>query len=117
MNIEELRDYCLSKPYVTECLPFDDVTLVFKVHNKMFALTSLDKELSVNLKCLPERAIELREEYSCVIPGFHMNKKHWNTVYVDGAVSDTKIKGWIDDSYNLVIATLPKKIRQKHETK
>ncbi len=113
MNIEEFREYCLLKKEVEECLPFDDKTLVFKVCNKMFALTSLEGEFKINLKCEPERAIELREEYSSVIPGFHMNKKHWNTVLMDTDISDEKIKEWIDMSYDLVFSKLPKKIKDK----
>lgn len=113
MNIEEFREYCLLKKEVEECLPFDDKTLVFKVCNKMFALTSLEGEFKINLKCEPERAIELREEYSSVIPGFHMNKKHWNTVLMDTDISDEKIKEWIDMSYDLVFNKLPKKIKDK----
>lgn len=109
MNIEEFRAYCLSKAGVTEELPFDEVTLVFKVMGKMFTLTGLDEqELSVNLKCDPEKAIELREQYSCVQPGYHMNKKHWNTVFIDGTVSETLIREWIDNSYDLVVEKLTK---------
>ncbi len=112
MNIEELREYCLSKKAVTECFPFDDVTLVFKVGGKMFALNNLDGNLSVNLKCDPEKAIELREQYPAVKPGYHMNKKLWNTVEIDGSIADTLIKNWIDDSYNLVVQSLTKKQRE-----
>jgi len=113
MNIEEFREYCIAKPAVTEEFPFDEVTLVFKVANKMFALTGLNKEFSINLKCDPEHAIELREEYPAVQPGYHMNKKHWNTVYVDGSVKDQLLKEWVDDSYNLVVKSLPKKVRDE----
>lgn len=109
MNIEELRDYCLSKPGATEDFPFDETTLVFKVMDKLFALTDLEGDLSVNLKCTPEKAIELREQHSCVLPGYHMNKKHWNTVLVDGTVSDQQIREWIDHSYELVVEKLSKK--------
>lgn len=111
MNIEEFREYCLSKQMVTEEFPFDEVTLVFKVAGKIFALTSTDKDFSMNLKCDPERAIELREEFPAVQPGFHMNKKHWNTVYVDGSVKDELLHEWIDHSYELVVKSLPKKVR------
>jgi predicted DNA-binding protein (MmcQ/YjbR family) len=103
MNIEELREYCLSKKEVTECFPFDNVTLVFKVNGKMFALTNTDGEFSLNLKCDPEKAIDLREHYPCVLPGYHMDKKHWNTVIVDGSTDDKLLKEWIDDSYELVL--------------
>ncbi|MFH1320869.1 MAG: MmcQ/YjbR family DNA-binding protein [Bacteroidota bacterium] len=106
MNIEELREYCLSKIETTESFPFDEVTLVFKVLGRMFALTNLDGELSVNLKCDPEKAIELRERYPAVQPGYHMNKKHWNTVYIDGSIDDDQIMQWIDDSYELVCGGL-----------
>ncbi|WP_430973034.1 MmcQ/YjbR family DNA-binding protein [Sunxiuqinia rutila] len=109
MNIEELRDYCLLKPGATEDFPFDETTLVFKVMGKLFALTDLEGDLSVNLKCTPEKAIELREQHSCVLPGYHMNKKHWNTVLVDGTVSDQQIREWIDHSYGLVVEKLSKK--------
>ncbi|MHC1778447.1 MAG: MmcQ/YjbR family DNA-binding protein [Lentimicrobium sp.] len=108
MNIEELREYCLSLPGVTEHFPFDETTLVFKVSGKMFALTDLEGPLSVNLKCDPELAIELREQYPSVKPGYHMNKMHWNTIEIDGAISDRLITGWIDHSYSL-IAKLKKK--------
>jgi predicted DNA-binding protein (MmcQ/YjbR family) len=114
MNIEELREYCMDKKHVTESFPFDNETLVFKVMNKMFALTGINSNpVSVNLKCDPEKAIALREEYSCVLPGYHMNKQHWNTVIVDGSVSDKLVMEWIDDSYNLIVASLPKRVREQ----
>ena len=114
MNIEELRDYCNSKKYVTEGFPFGGDTLVFKVMNKMFALTGIDgNPPSVNLKCEPEKAIALREEYSCVLPGYHMNKHHWNTVILDDSVPDSLVKEWIDDSYNLIVGSLPKRLRME----
>jgi predicted DNA-binding protein (MmcQ/YjbR family) len=102
MNIEILREYCLSKKDVTESLPFGDDTLVFKRKGKIFVLANLDGELTINLKCDPALAIELRERYSSVIPGYHMNKKHWNTVLADGSVPDKEIFEWIDNSYDLV---------------
>lgn len=108
MNIEMLRDYCIGKPGATESFPFDEVTLVFKVANKMFALTGLDSDLFVNLKCDPEKAIELREEFPCVLPGKHMSKKHWNTVICDNTVPDSFLFQWIDESYNLVVSKLTK---------
>jgi len=111
MNIEILREYCLSKENTTEALPFDEDTLVFKVYDKIFALTNITGPLSINLKCNPEKAVELREQYSCVRPGYHMNKKHWNTVDVDGAVPDIMIFDWIDHSYQLILASLPKNKR------
>ncbi len=112
MNIEELREYCLSKKGTTEEFPFDDVTLVFKVSGKLFALTSLDKAHSVNLKCDPERAIELRETYDAIKPGWHMNKKHWNTVEMDGSLKPELIISLIDHSYDLVVSKLTKKQKE-----
>ena len=111
MNIEDFREYCIAKTAVTEEFPFDEVTLVFKVAGKMFALTGLDKDFSINLKCDPERAIELREEHPAIQPGWHMNKKHWNTVYVDGSLKDDLLKELIDHSYELVVKSLSKKVR------
>jgi len=112
MDIEIVREYCLDKPGVTESFPFDEVTLVFKVLNKMFALVNLDRDLSINLKCDPEKALELREHYPAVSPGYHMNKRLWNTVLLDGSLDNDLVKSWIDDSYNLVVAKLPKKERE-----
>ncbi len=94
MNIEELRQYCLLKKDTEEGFPFDGETLVFKVRGKMFALTSLDRPLSINLKCDPEKAIELRERYAFVQPGFHMNKRLWNTIHIDDTVDDRLICEW-----------------------
>ena len=116
MNIEQLREYCLSKPFTTECFPFDEVTLVFKVgtadKNKIYALTSLTKiPATVNLKCDPERAIELREEYNSIIPGYHMNKQHWNTVTLEGDVNDKLFIELIDQSYELIVNSMPKKVQ------
>jgi len=102
MNIEELREYCISKKDVTESFPFDETTLAFKFRGKMCALTDLEGELSINLKCDPDLAIELREEYPAVQPGYHMNKKHWNTVIIDGSIPDCIIREWIDYSNKLV---------------
>lgn len=102
MEIETLREYCISKKGVTESFPFDDDTLVFKACGKIFLLVNLTGELSVNLKCDPELATELRERYSSVTPGYHMNKKHWNTVLLDGSIPDKEVFSWIDHSYNLV---------------
>lgn len=108
MNIEELRIYCLSKKGVTESFPFDSDTLVFKVMGKMFLLTGMEHPLQFNVKCDPEKAILLRDRYNCVKPGYHMNKKLWNTITVDGSVSNQHLYEWITDSYNLVIAKLTK---------
>jgi len=113
MNIEQIRNYCLKKLGVTEEFPFDEETLVFKVAGKIFLLASLESiPLQINLKCDPEKAVELREEYGSVQPGYHMNKIHWNTIIVDGSVSVNKIFEWIDDSYNLVVAGLKKSERK-----
>ena len=112
MHIEQLREYCLSKKGVEEDFPFGPDTLVFKVVGKMFLLTGLDEvELKFNVKCAPGLAIELRERYACVLPGYHMSKIHWNTIVVDGTVSDEKLKEWIDHSYDQVVARLPKIIK------
>ncbi len=109
MNIEFIREYCLNKKSTTESFPFDEDTLVFKVMGKMFCLTSLSEPNSINLKCDPEKAIALREEYSSVLPGYHMNKSMWNTVILDGTVSNQLICEWIDHSYDEVVKKLPKK--------
>ncbi|UEG50226.1 MmcQ/YjbR family DNA-binding protein [Ferruginibacter lapsinanis] len=103
MNIETLRDYVLQKPNVTEGFPFGDAVVVFKVNGKMFLLVPLDTEqLQFNAKCDPDHAIELREQYDCVQPGFHMNKKHWNTVIVDGTIKNNQLLELVDESYDLV---------------
>lgn len=112
MNIEEYRNYCMDKRGTTEEFPFDENTLVFKVMGKMYALTDVEEFVSINLKCDPELAVELRERYSGVIPGYHMSKKHWNTVMTDGSVNDQLIYQWIDDSYNLIVAKLPRKDKE-----
>jgi len=109
MNIEEIREYCLSKACITESMPFDETTLVFKVKNKMFALLHIEEPHSVNLKCDPNLAIDLRERYQSVLPGYHMNKRYWNTIILDGLVSDKLVCEWIDHSYNQVIAGLTKR--------
>lgn len=114
MNIEELRDYCISKKGVEETLPFGPDTLVFKVMGKVFLLVGLDgSPLQFNVKCDPEKAIELREKYSFVKPGYHMNKKHWNTIVVDGAAKEKLLLEFIDDSYGLVVKGLPKTEQKK----
>lgn len=109
MNVEELRDYCLSMKGAYEDFPFDDVTLVLKVQNKMFAAIPLDEqELSITLKCDPERAIELREQYPAITTAYHFNKKHWNSVHIDHSISEALLKEQIKHSYDLVVASLPK---------
>jgi predicted DNA-binding protein (MmcQ/YjbR family) len=102
MDIVTIREYCISKKGATESFPFGDDTLVFKAREKIFALVNLEGEKSINLKCDPVFAIELRERYSSVTPGYHMNKKHWNTVLLDGSITDKEILSWIDHSYNLI---------------
>ncbi len=102
MNAEDIREYCLSKPGATESFPFGDTTLVFKAGQKIFALLRLDYPLSVNLKCDPEKAIQLRERYPAIKPGYHMNKKHWNTIEMENLWEDTLVKSLIDHSYDLV---------------
>ena len=114
MNIESFRDYCIALPAVTEEFPFDQRTLVFKVGGKMFALTDVDSFKSVNLKCDPEEALELRGEYPAVSAGYHMSKKHWNTIEMDGSIPDNLFKEWVMDSYLLVIAGMTKKPRTEN---
>ena len=110
MHIEDLRDYCLSKKDTEEDLPFGPDTLVFKINKKIYLLVGLnDAELRFNVKCDPAKAIELREQYPNVLPGYHMNKKHWNTIVVDGSVPDSQLREWIDDSYELVSGGKKKK--------
>ena len=117
MHIEQLREYCIQKKGVTEEFPFDDVTLVFKVMGKMFALVGLQKwergETQMNLKCNPEKAEELRAIYESVNPGYHMNKKHWNTVTFNNDVSDALSFELIDHSYELVVKGLTKKLKEE----
>ena len=116
MNIEEITEYCSKKKGVTQEFPFDEETLVLKVMGKMFLLASLEKiPLQINLKCNPEEAVELREKYEAVIPGYHMNKQHWNTVIIDNSIPPKSILSWIDNSYNLIVTGLKKS--QKEELK
>jgi predicted DNA-binding protein (MmcQ/YjbR family) len=115
MNVETLRNYCLAKPGTEETQPFGPDTIVYKVGGKVFLLTGLDSEdLRFNVKCDPDKAVELREEFACVLPGYHMNKKHWNTIIVDGSVSSQQLKEWIDHSYELVTPKPPRKKRVPH---
>ncbi len=115
MNFESFHSYCLGKKGVEETFPFGEQTLVFKVLGKMFALTGLDElECSANLKCDPEKAIELRELHpDDILPGYHMNKRHWNTVRCEGNLEDRLIKELIDHSYDLVVSSLPKKVQEE----
>lgn len=109
MNIEDVREYCLSKKGVTEGFPFNDTALVFKVAEKMFALLDLTEDRrGISLKCDPELAIELREKFSDVTPAYHFNKKHWNGISLSGNIRDNLIKEWIDHSYTIVVKSLPK---------
>ncbi|MCC7467514.1 MAG: MmcQ/YjbR family DNA-binding protein [Saprospiraceae bacterium] len=113
MDIETFRDYCLAKKATSEDFPFGPETLVLKVGGKMFALTGLDSdEFTVNLKCDPDRAVELREQYAEIQPGYHMNKKHWNTVHFEGGLDQRLLRELIDHSYELVVASLKKADRE-----
>jgi len=113
MNIEDFRNYCLQKKAVEESFPFDENILVFKVMGKMFAATNVnDTEFSVNLKCDPERAIDLRESNVAIRPGYHMNKKHWNSVYVEEGIDRRLLMELIDHSYELVVSKLKKSDRE-----
>jgi predicted DNA-binding protein (MmcQ/YjbR family) len=113
MNIEEIREYCLAKPAVTEGFPFNDTALVFKVAGKMFALLDLSEDnRGISLKCDPELAIELREQYPEVTPAYHFNKQHWNGVNLKGSITDFQLKEWIDRSYSIVVNSLPKSKRE-----
>lgn len=111
MHIEAFRKFCLSLTGAVEEFPFDEQTLVFKVGGKIFALTDVDDFESINVKCDPETAIELREKYNDIKPGYHMNKKHWNTIAVNGDVPDAEIMRWVRHSYELVRLSLPKKVQ------
>jgi len=113
MDIEKVRKYCLKKKGTTEGFPFDEETLVFKVMGKMFCLSRLSHPFSINLKCDPEFAIELREKYDGVTPGYHMNKTYWNTVALSVNIPEKEIKDWIDHSYEMVFNGLPKKVRSE----
>lgn len=113
MNIESIREYCLAKPGASEGMPFGEDVLVFKVVDKMFALMNLRRlPMSVGLKCDPERAVDLRERYEAVQPAYHMNKKHWNTVVLDGSIPAAEVREMIDHSYNLVVQGLKRADRE-----
>jgi len=109
LNIEELRDHCLEKPGATEGFPFGEDTLVFKVGGKIFLITGLQEGDRFNVKCDPELAVELRERYTEVQPGYHMNKKMWNTVFMNGSLTHKQLLEMVDHSYDLVVKSLPKK--------
>lgn len=114
MDIESIRKFCLAKPEVAEDFPFGEYTMVFKVAGKMFLLASLDDiPLRINLKCDPEKAVDLRERYDSILPGYHMNKTHWNTIIIDGSVPGGEILSWITDSYLLVVNSLRKNERER----
>lgn len=113
MNIEELRDYCIAKPGVTEEFPFDETTLVFKVMGKMFVFTNLEGDWKLNLKCDPEWAMELREQYPAVQPGYYMNKMMWNSVVMDGSLKSQLVLEMVDHSYQQVVNKLPKKLKEE----
>ena len=114
IDLAEFREYCLTKPGVTEGTPFGPDVLVFKVGGKMFALAALDEVLTtVNLKCDPDLALDLRDRYEQVKPGYHMNKKHWNTVEIDTGIPDADLRKMIDHSYELIVKSLPKAARAK----
>lgn len=115
MNIEQIREYCLTLPGTTESFPFNETTLVFKVKGKMFALMSLEGDSAVSLKCDPERGMELRELYPEVRPGYHMNKAMWNTVFFAGNLPSALVFSMIRDSYSLVVAGLSRKLRNELE--
>ncbi len=113
MDVEFIWNYCLSKNGVEETFPFNPSTLVFKIGGRIFALFDIDNFTGINLKCDPERSINLRESHSGIIPAFHMNKKHWNTVSCDGSIPDKLILEWTNDSYNLVLNSLPIRVRKE----
>ena len=115
MNIEDFREYCVQKKGVTEEFPFDKNTLVFKVMGKMFALTNVELFDFVNLKCDVEKAIELREKFEGILPGYHMSKTHWNSVFINSDMNNQLFIELIDDSYNLVAKSLSKKLREELE--
>jgi len=113
MNNEEIREYCLAKPGVTEGFPFNDTALVFKVAGKMFTLLDLSEDSSgLSLKCDPELAIELREQHTEVTPAWHFNKQHWNGISLQGKISSNQLQEWIDHSYTIVVESLPKSKRE-----
>jgi len=113
MFLDEYRSYCLGLPGTSESLPFDDKALVFKVLDKMFSLTSIEDFRAVNLKCDPDYALELREKYEFIRPGYHMNKKHWNSVYEPDKIDDQFLKDLVKHSYDLVVSKMTKKKQEE----
>lgn len=114
MDVESVRDYCLSLPRATEDFPFDDVTLAFRVEGRIFAMVDLESIDWFVLKCDPERAVELRERYSEITPAWHMNKRHWNQINLFGSLSDELVCALIRHSYSAVVLKLPRSVRQAH---
>jgi len=115
MDIKKYRAFCLSLKKASEEMPFDEKTLVFSVKGKMFSSTNIDTFELINVKCEPEKAIELREQFEMVIPGYYMNKKHWNSIKMDNSIPDDIIQEWIENSYRLVVSKLPKKVQKELE--
>ena len=113
MNLETVREYCLKKKGVTESLPFGGDTPVYKVMGKIFLIANINPPVSINLKCDPEKAVELREHYAAVTPGYHMNKMHWNTILLENNIPNKYILEWMDDSYNLIVEGLKKSEKEK----
>ncbi len=113
MDIEKYRAFCLSLKEATEDMPFDEKTLVFSIKGKMFSSTNIETFELINVKCEPEKAVLLREQFDAVIPGYYMNKKHWNSIKMDHSVSDQQIQEWIENSYRLVVSKLPKKVQKE----
>lgn len=113
MNLEDYRNYCLSLKGAEEGFPFDATTIVFTIKGKMFSLSDIDKFEFINVKCDPEIIIDLRERYEGVIPGYHMNKNHWNSILTNSRIPDKLIKEWIKNSYNLIVKGLPKKLQKE----
>jgi predicted DNA-binding protein (MmcQ/YjbR family) len=113
MTLNEFQKYCRSFDGVTEEFPFDETTFVYKVKGKLFAITDVELFESISLKCDPDDALILREIYDSVTPGYHLNKNHWNTIRLDGKITDQQLKEWVRDSYDLVVKSLPKRIREE----
>lgn len=117
MNCEDIRDFCLALKNTTECFPFDESSLVFKVENKMYLLMDLESvEPKIAVKCDPDKAIELRQHYNAVVPAYHFNKKYWNNIFLNSDMPEKEIYEWIMHAYREVIAKLPKKVRAEYET-